>query len=132
MASEDLERVREAFDRWNSGDREVDLETIDPEVELHGPLASTQGAPYRGHEGVRQWLADIDGQFGVWELRVDQWRELEDGRVFGLGSIHARGRGSGVELDQPMAWLFAFRDGKVIRYEAFYDPAEGLRAAGLE
>jgi ketosteroid isomerase-like protein len=132
MASEDLEALRRAFERWNSGDREVDLETIDPEVELHSPLASTRGAPYRGHEGVLQWLADIDGQFEVWELQVDEWRELEDGRVLGIGAIHAQGRGSGVKLDQPMSWLFSFRDAKVIRYDAFYDHAEGLRAAGLE
>jgi len=132
MASEELDLLREAFARWNAGERTVDMDTVDSEVELHTPLASTRGAPYRGHEGMRQWLADIDGQFEVWELQVEDWRDLEDGRVMGLGAIHAQGRGSGVELDQPMAWIFAFREGKVIRYDAFYSHAEGLRAAGLE
>ena len=131
MASEELEAVKEAFERWNSGDRTVDMETVDPDVELHTPLSSTRGGPYRGHDGLRQWLTDIDGQFEVWELQVDEWRELGGGRVLGLGAIHARGRGSGIELDQPLAWLFAFRDGKVVRYDAFYSHAEGLSAAGL-
>ena len=125
-----VEQVKLAFARWNSGERDVDFDTIDPDVELHTPLSSTRGGPYRGHDGFRQWLADIDEQFEEWELEVDEWRPLDDGRLLGLGSIHAKGRGSGVELDQELAWLFAFRDEKLIRYDAFYSRAEGLRAAG--
>jgi ketosteroid isomerase-like protein len=130
-AENNLRLIQEAFERWNSGDRKVDLGTIDPEVELHTPLGSTRGAPYRGHEGFAQWIADIDDQFEDWEVKVREWRHLDDGRLLGLGEIHARGRGSGLELNQPLAWLFAFRDGKVVRYDAFYDEAEGLRVAGL-
>jgi len=54
VPADNLELVKQAFARWNAGDREVDFGTIDPEVELHTPLASTRGAPYRGHEGLRQ------------------------------------------------------------------------------
>jgi ketosteroid isomerase-like protein len=132
VASEDLEALRAVFERWNAGDRTIDMDTVDPGIELHTPMATTRGGPYRGHDGVRQWLADIDDQFEVWELQVDEWRELDGGRILGLGAIHAKGRGSGVELDQPLAWLFTFRDGKVTRYDAFYSHAEGLSAAGLE
>ena len=126
-----LEQVKDAFARWNSGARDVDYDTIDPEVELYTPLASTRGGPYRGHDGFRQWLEDIDEQFEEWELRVEEWRPLDDDRLLGLGTIHAKGRGSGLELDQELAWLFAFRDQKLIRYDAFYSAEEGLRAAGL-
>jgi ketosteroid isomerase-like protein len=127
-----VQQVKDAFARWNSGVRDVDLETIDPEVELHTPLGSTRGGPYRGHEGFRQWLRDIDEQFEEWRLEVNEWRPLDDGRLLSFGNIHAKGRGSGVELDQELAWLFAFRDEKLIRYDAFYSRDEGLRAAGLE
>jgi ketosteroid isomerase-like protein len=131
VPADNLELVKQAFARWNAGDREVDFGTIDPEIELHTPLASTRGAPYRGHEGFRQWLADIDDQFEVWELRAREWMELEEGRVLGLGEIHARGRGSGIELDQPLAWLFSIRAGKLVRYEVFYNPDQALRSLGL-
>jgi ketosteroid isomerase-like protein len=129
-ATGNLERIKLAFERWNSGDREIDFDTIDPEIEMHTPLASTRGVPYRGHEGFRQWLADIDEQFEVWELRVEEWREIEGDRVLGLGALHARGRGSGVELDQPMAWTFSFRAGKLSRFEVFYDREKELQAEG--
>jgi ketosteroid isomerase-like protein len=124
--------MKDAFARWNTGDRTFDLDTVDPEVELHSPLTSTRGAPYRGHAGFSQWLRDIDEQFAEWELRVAEWKPLEDGRLLGLGEIHARGRESGVELDQDLAWLFSFRRDKLLRYDAFYDHDEGRRAAGIE
>jgi ketosteroid isomerase-like protein len=129
--AENLELVKRAFERWNAGDRELDYDTIDPEVELHTPLGSTRGEPYRGHDGFRQWLSDIDDQFEVWELRPSEWRVLEGDRVLGLGEIHARGRGSGIELDQPLAWLFSFKDGRLWRYEVFYDHDEALSKLGL-
>ena len=101
--AENVELLEGAFERWNAGEREVDWDTIDPEVTLHTPLASTRGAPYRGHEGFPQWLADIDDQFESWDLHVDELRELEHDRVLGLGEVDSRSRAaSGVELVQPM------------------------------
>jgi ketosteroid isomerase-like protein len=130
MTERNHELIKQAFERWNDGDYEIDYDTLDSDVELHTPLSSTSGTPYRGHAGFRRWVDDINDQFETWELAVDEWRPLEDGRLLGLGSIHARGRGSGVQLDQELAWLFAFHGEKLIRYDAFYSREEGLRAAG--
>jgi ketosteroid isomerase-like protein len=130
--ADNLRLVREAFERWNSGDHEIDYETLDPELELYGALASTSGVPYRGHAGFRQWLADIDDQFERWEIWVDEMRELDGDRVLGFGGVRMSGRGSGIELDQPFAWLFTFRAGKLLRYQAFRDRDEALRAAGVQ
>ena len=56
--------------------------------------------------------------------------ELDDGRVMVLGTLHLRGRGSGAELDQPMGWLFTFREGRILRYEVFGGHEECRHAAG--
>jgi ketosteroid isomerase-like protein len=130
--ADNLRLVREAFERWNSGDHEIDYGTLDPEVEVYGALSSTSGVPYRGHAGFRQWLADIDDQFERWEIWVDEMRELDGDRVLGFGGVRMSGRGSGVELDQPFAWLFTFRAGRLLRYQAFRDRDEALRAAGVQ
>ncbi len=130
-AEANLEYVAEAFERWNAGEREIEFERIDPEVELHTPLASTRGAPYRGHEGFRQWIADIDEQFERWQLHADEWRILDDGVILALGEIRARGRESRIEIDQPLAWVFTFRDDRLLRYEVFFDPDEAFRNLGL-
>jgi ketosteroid isomerase-like protein len=49
-----------------------------------------------------------------------------------LGTWHARGRRSGVELHlQQAAWLLHFRNRKLTRLQTFTDPNKALEAAGL-
>ena len=66
------------------------------------------------------------------KLRVlgDEFRDLGD-RVLVLGRVKGRGRGSGVEVEAPLAIIFDFRDGKMSRSKAYLDHDEALRAAGL-
>lgn len=128
---ENLELATQMFIWWNLGEREVVEETLAPEFEIHTPLSSTQGRPYRGVEGVRQWMQDIDEQFEDWYSRPEEWIEADGGRVLVLGELHMRGRESGVELDQPMGWLLSFRDGRLLRYDVFLDHEEARRAAGV-
>jgi len=131
VPGENVEIASQMFIWWNLGDHDVvDYAAIDPEIEGHTPLSSTKGTPYRGHEGVRQWIADIDEQFEDWYSRPDEFRDVGDGRVLVLGELHMRGRESGIEFDQPMGWLLTFRDGKLCRYEVFADRDEARRAAG--
>ncbi len=128
---ENLEITYQAFAWWNVGDREIVEEAIDPEVEICTPLTSTSGMPYRGIEGMRAWIAEIDEQFEEWYSLPREFTELDAGRVLVVGTLHMRGRESGVELDQPLGWLFTFREGRLLRYEVFEDPDEARRAAGL-
>jgi ketosteroid isomerase-like protein len=52
--------------------------------------------------------------------------------VLALGRVRAKGRGSGVELDQPMLSVVWFRNGKVARMQSFLDRDEALEAASTE
>jgi ketosteroid isomerase-like protein len=52
--------------------------------------------------------------------------------VVALGIVRAKGRGSGIELEQRVGWVLGFKNGQVIRIRSFLDPAEALRSAGLE
>jgi ketosteroid isomerase-like protein len=49
-----------------------------------------------------------------------------------LGHIHARGRGSGLEIDSRTGWVCTVRRGKLVRAEGFLDEADALEAAGLQ
>lgn len=125
------EWVREAFERWNAGDREPPLERFDPDVEVTTVIAGAlESEPYRGHEGVRAWLANLDENFEVWTIVPEEWHERGD-TVVVLGKIHARGRGSGIELDQSIAWVARFRAGKLILVHTYLDHEEALRAGGI-
>jgi ketosteroid isomerase-like protein len=45
--------------------------------------------------------------------------------------LHARGRGSGLELPGEGFHVWTFRDGKAARVQTYFDEAEARRAAGL-
>jgi ketosteroid isomerase-like protein len=125
------ELVRDAFERWNTGDRESLLELIDPDVEIR--VATSQvsgGAPFRGHDGYREWHATMEDAFEVWEIHPKVFREYGD-TVLVLGHMHLRGRGSGVELDQETGWVVDTRDGIMWRFQSFLSHADALAALGI-
>jgi ketosteroid isomerase-like protein len=128
MSAENVELVRRAFDDWNRGVREIRADEVDPEIEVHSRML---GRVLRGVDGLRTWFTEIDEQFGRWQLDVDEIREANPDRLLVLGSIHLRGRESGVEFEQPMAWLIDFREGRLLRIQMYVDRSEALAAAGL-
>jgi ketosteroid isomerase-like protein len=108
--------LRDVWRRWNAGEREMDVETFDPEFEVHSALT---GDIYRGEERVQEWMNEIDQQFDRWRLEIETMRTLADGRVLARGAIRAHGRGSGIELAQPAAWIAEFRVGRLLAVHNF-------------
>ena len=108
------EIVRRVWDRWNTGERDLDPELTDPQIEIDSPMTRTV---WTGYEGVTRWMAEIDEQFAAWKLAIDELRTLDDGRVLVLGAVRAHGRKSGIVLDEPMAWVVELRDGRILRIE---------------
>ena len=106
------ELIREVWDRWNSGTREFDPEILDPEIEIHSALT---GQVFNGDEGVRSWIAEIDEQFKAWDISIDEIDQRSPTRFVVHGAVRARGRHSGVDLDQPVTWNVELRDGRLLR-----------------
>ena len=130
-SSSNVQTVRRAFERWNAGDHTPPLEDVDPQIEIHSAIASAfKGEPFRGYEGIREWLATLDESFERWDVEIHQIRERGEIVVM-LGVLHARGRGSGLELDLPTASVVEFRGGRAIRLRVFQDVDEALAFAGL-
>jgi len=128
MSQENVELMRRTFERWNAGEREVDPEILDPEVVVHSAMTH---ATYHGYEGLRRWMAEIDHQFDDWNVLIDEFREASEDRLLALGTVHVRGRTSGVAFDQPMALLLAFAGERLIELRTIPDHAQALEAAGL-
>ena len=136
MSQENVEVVREMF---AAAGRAINLGTfdelynlLDPDVEWIPINAALEGVRYCGHDGVRQWIEDMNRDWDLFEARPEQFRHLGEDRLLALGTWRARGRGSRVELDsQPAAWLLQLRGGKTIRMQTFTDRAKALEAAGL-
>lgn len=130
MANDNVELARELFKQWSARNYDYLLAAAVPDVEIHSRFASLGGEPYRGEDGVRRWIAEIDASFGRFEVRTTDIRDLED-RVLVLGEILLEGRTSGIEMVQPMGWLLELRDGKLARMLFYSSHAEALEAAGV-
>jgi len=133
MISPDLEqRIRDAFARWNRGEHSFDPRWTDPDVEILSAAADFAGTTYRGQEGIERWVADMSESFDEWHLELHELDEVTPGRVLGVGAVHLRGRGSGVAVDLPCAWLLDHVDGVLTRFEPFPNRVDEAReiAAG--
>ena len=131
MSQENVEVVREALDAVNRRDTEAGLPYIDPEAELQSAIiGGAEGNTYRGHEGIRDWMAESDATFEELRVEPEEVRDLGND-VLLIGRLYARGRESGVEVDSATAWLFTLRDGKIVRARGYLNPEEALEAAGL-
>ena len=119
--------VRDTFASWNGGSLDVTRFTH-PEGRVQSGLTNET---YEGHAGLERWMAEIYDQFDRWELRVEEFHDLAPDGLVAIGSISMRGRASGVELEQPLVWLFRFRDDVIFEMTAYPDRDEGLAAAGL-
>lgn len=133
MSQEISELFRRWAEYWNRGDLDTGLrECIHPEVEWVPFTASLEGTAYQGHEGIRRWTENLFRDLEVFEVHVDEVRDLGEDRALVTGSWRARGRGSGVELGlQQAAWLTEFRQGRIVRMRTFTDRADALQAVGL-
>jgi len=131
MSQENLEVVRNSMQAFATGDIEEMLSYIDPDSELHSAIiGGAEGNVFRGHDGFRRWYAESMESFEQLSTEFREYRDLGD-RILAFGHIHARGRGSGVEIDSPTGWVFTVRGGQIEKAEGFLSPTEALEAAGL-
>ena len=133
MSQENVETFRRGFDAYNRRDVEAVLATVDPRVEWHPLLPVLLGGEatvYRGHEGYRELVRELDEAFS--ELRIDlsEVRDLGDW-VLAIGHLRGRGKESGVATETEIVWLVEFKNGKGIRIREYLDPKEALEAVGL-
>jgi hypothetical protein len=122
-----LERMIEL---WNAS--EDALELLDPEIEVLTPFSSVTGEPYRGIAGYREWRAEIADQFERWEMHIEEIRAVSATRFLLIGFGRVRGRGSGIEFDQPAAGVVEFKGDRVVRVSIHLSEADAIAAGARE
>ncbi len=130
MPQENVEVVRGVFDAVGSGDVDGLVGLTDPAIEWHSFFALGEAGEYHGHDGLRQYMADLTESWETLRPVLDDLLAVGE-VVVGVGRIEYRGKGSGVETEAPAGWLFKLRAGKVVRFRAFRDPDAALEDVGL-
>jgi ketosteroid isomerase-like protein len=130
MTESNLDLARRGYGRWAEGDVEGMIELSTPDFEFVPAIASgVEGGSVKGPDEFRHFFNEMQETWEIFRLEVDEFREVGD-RVIGIGRLTAKGRGSELELDQPIYSVVWFRDGKVARMQSFLDESAARAAAG--
>ena len=102
----------------------------DPEIEWVEDPRRADRRVYRGHEGVRKsferWLENFE-EYG---FKVERLVDCGD-KVLAYAREEGRGSLSGGTISQRIYSVYDFRDGKIARYQEFYEERDALDAAGV-
>jgi hypothetical protein len=111
---EDVAVVRAIYDAFARRDVEAALAHVADDVELVAPGTAErigQEGPYRGHEGVRRYFADVGTVWDELTLYADDIRATV-GSVVVFGHIEARMGGE--PFSRRVVWTWRVRDGKAV------------------
>ena len=122
-----LARLQEAF---NKGDIASALEAFDPEAEWQQAREDPDAETLHGTEAIRRLWESWRESYP--DLRIEGDEIITAGeRAFVWVRITGHGAASGIEMAMEEAYVYTFRDGRIVRLEDYFDRQEGLRAAGI-
>jgi ketosteroid isomerase-like protein len=130
MSQENVDRTREFIDAYNRRDFDAATRDFDRDVEWvlpdHQRADSAIGTPGI----IRSWKG-LDETFDELQLRPQEY--VDAGECVATRLRHyARGKGSGLELDNELYHqVVTFRDGTIVRIEYVTTWEEALEAAGV-
>jgi ketosteroid isomerase-like protein len=131
MSRENVELVRRYLDSLRRRDFETAIALWHPDCEWHPQAAAfVEGDAYRGHDGLRRYFAMLTDVMESVEMDVDGIREVDE-RAVVLGRLWARGRGSGVQVEEELGLVFEFSERLILRGTSYRDRAKALEAVGL-
>lgn len=127
----DLELVQRAFVAFWRRDVDALLAVCAPDIVFDPVTArlADRSEPYRGHDGLREYLRDVAE---IWqELRPspEEYRQCGDGVVVATGRVYAWATGRVV--DAPAGWLWRVGDQGIVYGRVFDSAGAALEAAGL-
>jgi ketosteroid isomerase-like protein len=115
--------VRDSYASLAVRDDEGMIAGLAEGVEMH-----TLTGSFRGRDGVRQWLAQMDEGWDPWELRIEELTELGE-RVLIELTLVARSTLNGIAMSQRYWAVWELRDGRPAIGIHFGDRAQAVQAA---
>jgi ketosteroid isomerase-like protein len=132
MSEENVELVRRLYESWERGDLNTP-DFFDAEV-VHSRIGSELpgiNGEWRGHEEFGAAMASYLDALADLHIEAERIIDLGDDRVLVLSRQTARGKTSALPFDREFGDLFTLRNGKILRYDSYWDRADALEAAGL-
>ena len=130
MTGSNLEVVRRGYEALASGGFEAWLPLFDRDFEMTTPAAlASEPGTYRGPEGVRRWFDEFYEAMDEVRLEPQEFHEVGEWVVVPF-KIVARGRATGLEVEQSAVQVWELRDGKAVGLRLFGEIDEAFAAVG--
>lgn len=108
--------VRGLFEAFATRDVDAALALTDPQVEWFPEGTGSRSGrrmPYRGHEGMRLYFADVAALWDELSIEPGHLRVAGNG-VIVFGQVRGRLRGEVDVLERPVIYVFKLRDGRLL------------------
>ena len=129
MSQENVEVVRQMWERFLGDDPASGLSFCDPNIEWDGTNLP-DGKVARGHEAVVEHALRWAEQWDDWRAEPERFIDAGGDQVILVFRETGRSE-SGLRMDERHAELYTLREGRIVRRKGFSDPEEAFEAAGL-
>ena len=121
--------VRSGYAAFARGDVAAVLALFDPRITWISPDTFGSGGTYTGPAGVGEFFSHLPEYYA--ELNVVPERFVEQGdQVIALGSLRGRSV-SGAQFDLPFVHCWTVADGKITRFDEYFDTVRANATLGL-
>ena len=129
MSQQNVAIVREALAAFDRGDLDRLFVLIHPNFEGRvSPELSAEPDTYRGENGIRRYFESFSEAFDEIRFEVERLHDAGgDAVVVGL-RMHARGKLTGIQVEQRNAGVWSVLDGKLARIDTYVSFTEALEA----
>lgn len=122
----DIDVVRAIYGAFAVRDIEGALDFVDPECVIHletTARAAGRHGPYVGHDGLRQYFADVESVWNQLVIHADDYRVVP-GAVVVMG--HVEGQGTEGGFRRRAVWTWRLSGGRAVQLRvADMGPAAG-------
>jgi len=121
--------VQAAIDAYNRRDLAQLRELMTEDVELRPPVSALTGRAYSGHDGIEEWLRDVDDSFASAQIVPAELIDVGP-RVLALTEFQVEGHESRMELGSELGLVCEIAGGRIASWIGFFNHAEAREAAG--
>jgi ketosteroid isomerase-like protein len=99
------------------------------DVDLRPPVHVLTGRAYVGHDGIAEWLRDVEESFASAQIVPLELIELGD-KVLALTEFNVEGHTGRVPLGSELGLVCEIAEGRIATWHGFFNHADARAAAG--
>jgi ketosteroid isomerase-like protein len=135
MPREDVEFIRQSYERWNDAYRTGEFlplieDLCDPEIVLMPAGILPDSTEMHGHEGVLRFTINQAEAFEGLTIEPEEFIDAGD-RVVVPVRLGGRARHTGLEIEFRFVHVLTVRQGKLARVDVYATKTEALEVVGI-